>query len=229
MDASTIQAYAEKIEDIVTGGVGAGATATTTLAATGSIRSATVNAGGSGYSVGNVLTVSGGTGGTFVVTSVGASGAVTGVSKTAGGTGYSNSNAAATTVSPAGGTGCTLKTTVEFATGTITVDAGGADYDTAIAKFSGGGNANWSYGSTTVVAGEVTVVTAPVGVKFTSVPTITIQPGGPADASAFLTALRAFDVTQQDARLKQVLLAIRQTEILTPESAPVVVDAIAAL
>jgi len=74
-----------------------------------------LNAGGTGYAVGNVLTIvdSGTTttAMTFTVTSVGAGGAVTGVTLTSAGNYASHQAAAnhATTVAPVGGTGCILR------------------------------------------------------------------------------------------------------------------------
>ncbi len=74
-----------------------------------------INAGGTGYAVGNVLTlVDSGTtttAMTFTVTAVGANGAVTGVSLLHAGD-YSTHQAAAnhaTTVAPSGGAGCVLR------------------------------------------------------------------------------------------------------------------------
>lgn len=68
-----------------------------------------INAGGAGYSVNDVLTVTGGGGasGTLKVLTVNAT-AVTGVSKLTAGTGYAVTTGALTTVAPAGGTGCTI-------------------------------------------------------------------------------------------------------------------------
>lgn len=229
MDTVEIQVYSKEIARLARGGLGAGATATATLATTGGIRSVKINNGGSGYALGDVLTVAVGTGGTLTVTKVTTAGKVKGVVVTSPGSGYANATGAATTVAPAGGTGCTVDTVVEFAIDEVTVGAGGSNYTTAIAKFNGGGNANWSYGVATIDTGAVDAVTAPVGVKFASVPTIVIQPGGPVDAAAFNTALQAFDVTQQNARLKNILTVALNRELLTVESAPIVRAALAAL
>jgi len=78
------------------GGAGSGCTVNIT-AASGPITGATVNAGGSGNTVGDYLLVtqSGGSGGVLQVTSV-SSGAVTGVSVSAAGSGYSTANGLAT-------------------------------------------------------------------------------------------------------------------------------------
>jgi hypothetical protein len=76
---------------------------------TGPIAEASINAGGTGYSVDDVLTVTGGGGssGQYKVTSV-SGGVVDGITWQSGGSGYSVTSGAATTVSPPGGTGCTL-------------------------------------------------------------------------------------------------------------------------
>lgn len=229
MDAVEIQTYSKEIDRLARGGTGAGAAATATLETTGGIRSAKVHTAGLGYSLGDVLTVAGGTGGTLTVTGVTTSGAVKSVVKTTAGSGYANATNVATTVDPVGGTGCTVDTVIEFDVDTITVDDGGADYITAVVKFNGGGNPNWSYGAATIDTGAVDTITAPVGVKFTSVPSIVVEAGGPVDAAAFLTALRAFDVTQQDARLEKIMSTALNREVLTAESAPVVTAALAAL
>lgn len=232
MDAKEQSLYAKRLSEICRGGTGTGATATCVLAASGSLRSATIKVGGSGYSVDDVLTVATGTGGTFRVTSVNGSGAVTGITRTAGGSGYSSVDGAATTVAPAGGTGCTLVTVAQKALGTITVGAGGSNYVTAIARFSGGGSSNgtWNDGaSVTVAGGAVTAITAPAGITYTSVPTITIIPGGPADATDLITAIKAYDTSLQDARVKAVLEDALLTEVLTPEQAPIAVAAVASL
>lgn len=77
------------------------------------IATVTLNNGGSGYSVDDVLTVvqSGGSGGTITITSV-AAGVVDGISLTTGGVGYVVENALSTTVAPPGGTGCKINITV---------------------------------------------------------------------------------------------------------------------
>lgn len=73
-------------------------------------------AGGSGYSVGNILTITtGGTGATARVTSV-STGAVTAVELVTRGSGYTTGTGKVTTVSPAGGTGCTLNITSIYTT-----------------------------------------------------------------------------------------------------------------
>ena len=232
MDAITQSLYATQLSTICRGGTGKDGAATCVLAATGNIRSATVKAGGTGYSVDDVLTVATGSGGTFRVTEVSEAGAVTGITKTASGTGYSSVDGAATTVLPNNGSGCTLVTVAEKAVGTITVGAGGSNYVTAIARFSGGSpsSGTWHDGaSVTVSNGAIAAITAPTGIKYVTAPTITIIPGGPANASDLVTAIKAYDLTLQDARVKAVLEDALETEVLTPEQAPIVAAAIASL
>jgi len=78
----------------------------------GCLYTVTLNNGGSGYSVGNTLTITqvGASGGTLNVETV-AGGVVTGIRITGVGTAYSVADALATTVSPAGGTLCTVNIT----------------------------------------------------------------------------------------------------------------------
>ncbi|NTV44108.1 MAG: hypothetical protein HGA67_00225 [Candidatus Yonathbacteria bacterium] len=71
---------------------------------------ATPVAGGSGYNVNDLLTLATGTGGVVRVSAVSSTGAVTAVTLESVGTGYSVATFA-TTVSPTGGTGCTISVT----------------------------------------------------------------------------------------------------------------------
>ena len=73
------------------------------------VLTASINAAGSGYSVNDVLTISGGNGdATLTVTTVGTSGDVTAFTVTTVGSGYSTSTGSSTTVNPTGGSGCTI-------------------------------------------------------------------------------------------------------------------------
>lgn len=80
---------------------------------TGEVLAAAINAPGSGYAVGNTLTITqaGASGGALLVTGIGALGAVTSVAPLLGGSGYSIGTGLATTVAPAGGTACTVDIT----------------------------------------------------------------------------------------------------------------------
>jgi hypothetical protein len=96
-------------------------------AAAGGAVSATIGAGGTGYANGQVLTVSGGTSlGAARFTITGSSGGVvTSVSLLdIGGYSATPGNPAATTVSPAGGTGCTLNVTYGAFPGNFFGDSG---------------------------------------------------------------------------------------------------------
>lgn len=78
----------------------------------GCLFSVSVSSGGTGYSVGNVLTLSQGTGGTCTVATV-SGGVVTSVTITTVGYGFTQ-GIKTTTVSPSGGTGCTLLVTPNY-------------------------------------------------------------------------------------------------------------------
>lgn len=66
-------------------------------------------AGGTGYSVNNVLTLTGGAAAATAKVTAVAAGVVTAVELVTRGTGYTPGSGKATTVAPAGGTGCTLE------------------------------------------------------------------------------------------------------------------------
>jgi len=73
----------------------------------------TLNAGGTGYSANDVLTLTGGdNNATITVLTVDGSGIVLTVERTTVGSGYS-AGTEATTVAPAGGSGCTIDITVQ--------------------------------------------------------------------------------------------------------------------
>lgn len=150
MDAVEVQLYSKEIDRLLRGAAGVGATASATLKTTGQIKSVVIKTSGAGYSLGDILTVDGGIDGKFVVTRVTSTGKIKDVVKISSGSEYTNTVGATTTVTPIGGSGCTLTTIVEFEIDTITIDTGGTNYVTAVVKFDGGGNVNWSYGSATI-------------------------------------------------------------------------------
>lgn len=99
--------------NITTDVVLASAAAITPFTATGPAVTVTLAAGGTGYTVGDFLTITqaGAVGGTLRVLTLGLSDVVT-FSFISGGSGYTVANTLATTVSPSGGTGCTVNITV---------------------------------------------------------------------------------------------------------------------
>lgn len=90
---------------------------TAVLIGSGRVSMVNIRAGGTGYAVGNVLTITGGgTNCTLLVASVN-SGAVTTASVSNAGTGYAIANDIATTVAPTGGSGCKVDITAVLGTG----------------------------------------------------------------------------------------------------------------
>lgn len=76
-----------------------------------SIHTITLVAAGTGYKIGDVLTIAGGSGGKARVNAIGTDGAVTDITLMSGGTSYSAGTDKATTAAPEGGTGCTINIT----------------------------------------------------------------------------------------------------------------------
>lgn len=160
---------------------GSGATATAVLSSSTvyTVSALAVNAGGTGYAVGDTETF---TGGTATVSTIGASGAVTGVTiKTATAQSTDPTATGVATTSSGAGTGLTLNVTAtasqESAGGvaSITVSDGGTDYSaTPIVSLTGGGGTG-ATAVAVVTAGVVTginVVSA--GTGYTSAPTVVI-------------------------------------------------------
>lgn len=96
---------------------GVGSYASSTAAVTGTLSTVAVNAAGSGYTTGDILTIVGGAGGTVRVTGT-SSGTVTSVQIVNVGSGYTNS--AGASVTGGTGTGATIITTTQAA-GSITL------------------------------------------------------------------------------------------------------------
>jgi hypothetical protein len=123
----TVQQSATYASDlgVIYSATGLPLTRVSAIPTTGAILSANVDSSnqGTGYAVGNVLTVTGGggSGATYLVTSV-SSGAVTGILQETAGTGYSVTSLCATTVSPSGGTGCKIDITGVGAAGQYSVN-----------------------------------------------------------------------------------------------------------
>ena len=199
---------------------GTGATATATLASTGKIRSGTINTAGTGYSLGDVLTVATGSGGTFTVTGIsggGATGPVSQITLLNGGSGYQNVIGASTTVAPSGGSGCKINTTIEFVVASIAVGVGGSGYLAASYSTTGGSPSSSASGVVTVSSGVVTAISVVSGGGYLTTPTIVIA-GSPGSSADLLIALRANDTANQDARLGESLRNAIHTVKGTSES-----------
>jgi hypothetical protein len=128
---------------------------------------------GSGYLVGQILTLATGTGGQARITSVNSTGAVLSVSlENCGTTGYTGATTYATTVNVTGGTGCTLTVTTVGEVAVLTTSiAHNITYGDAV-TIAGASAANYN--------GAKTILTAPT--------TTTLQFVAPADAAPTFTA-----------------------------------------
>lgn len=129
------------------------ATAHAVLATTGAMLTLTLTSGGTGYTVNDVLTVSGG-GGTVTVNTV-STGVVATFTVTTGGSGHTVGQAL--TVTGGTGTGATFTVaTISAAIASYVVDDGGSGYDSAPTVTVASGNA--VPGVATVVNGVVTAI-----------------------------------------------------------------------
>lgn len=164
---------------------GAGATAgTVSLKAV----SATVAASGSNYRVGDTLTVVGGTGSstTLTVLQTGTGGSVSAVSINNAGN-YSilpSLTAAATTVLPGGGSGCTVNLTMGLSA--IAVGSGGSGYTASPGVLISGTGVDAS-AVAVVTAGSVSSISVTAaGFGYTAIPTVSFTSGNGATAIAIL-------------------------------------------
>ena len=169
---------------IVAQGSGASAGTITFVAVNG-----TVNAGGQYYHLGDTLTVVGGTGtsATFTVTNVGTNGAVLTVALSGIGN-YSalpTLSGVATTVSPGGGTGCTLNLIMGI--GSIAVATGGSQYTAPpVINITGGGGINATSNAILTAGSLSSIQMTNTGTGYTSAPTVTFVSGDGATATPYL-------------------------------------------
>lgn len=202
--------YINKISSLLNGGEGEGATATATLALTGRIKSALIHDVGSGYSVGDILTIDTGEGNTpatFEVLLVGEAGDVLSVKKLTAGDGVSASSTdVATTVSPAAGTGCTLDYISEFQIASFTVTEEGTGYTGAVAV-SVDSSGSKGVAQAVIVTEGVDDFGASTG-WFEAVPTVTVVNSAPSPTD-FATLLVAYDMGQQVQRLTDMINLVR--------------------
>ncbi len=176
-----------------------GGTLTTDLTGTGTVltkgivASATVSAGGSGYTAAPTVAITGG-GGSGATATAGL--AVLSVAVTNGGSGYTSAPTVTFAAPPSGGTRAT-GTAVLDGSGThvasITITNAGAGYTSVPAiTFSGGGGSG-AAATATMRVGSVTITAG--GSGYTSVPTITISSGGGTGATAYANMLVAITMS----------------------------------
>jgi hypothetical protein len=201
MDPQILSQYADQIRFLSNGGAGAGAELTCTVAAAGNVRSFTINAAGSGYSVDDVITANGAT---FTVLEVNGTGGVTTLEKTTGGSAIVDATALATTVAPSGGTGFKINLVAQFPIDTVTIVDGGTGYITAPVTITGGDGTGGNI-TTTLTNGVITNKTIVAAGNYRTAPTLTVSAGPPASKSALKALLTTFDATYLDARLLDAL------------------------
>jgi len=211
MDPQTLSEYAAQIRFLANGGNGSGGTATCTLAAAGSVRSFTIHTPGSGYSEGDVLTCNGAT---FTVTEVNGTGGVTAATILTGGSAIVDATNLATTVAPAGGTGCKLNLVAQFPINSVTITAPGTGYITALAVLSGGDGTGGEI-TFDVAAGALDDKTIVSPGNYRTAPTIQVVAGPPADGAAFIASLSTFDDTYRYARLLDALGDAEKTVVIS--------------
>lgn len=227
-DATTQAAFSNELARICNGGDPPTTTAeaSVTLLATGQVRAGFVNAGGSGYVVGDILTtnITAGTEATFTVTKVGGGGVVKAISLTTPGDTIGGDETGSA-VTGGSGAGCTLDIVAEFGIDTLTIDTDGAGYEYEARVYTNGTGGERVPATFTVTVdvddtieqagGDITVDTPG---WYLTAPTLTIVPAEPADAAAIEAALEAYDNNNQDARIKALLEDAFKTENLNPDA-----------
>lgn len=133
----------------------------TTAAVAGGVLTASVTAGGSGYKVGDVLTISGGsTPATLTVTTTDGSGAVTAFRLETAGSGYSTGAGQGTTGGFMGSSGCTINVLTVGTVGTITVSGtkswGQMGFASSGSLVINGHTYSYAYGADTFILQGVT-------------------------------------------------------------------------
>jgi hypothetical protein len=225
-DAITQDGYSNELARIADGGDDPTTVSTLTavLDTTGPVRSGAINAAGSGYSVYDVLTATGGGGdATFTVTEVGTSGEVEAIAPLAAGTGYGDLTGDTTSVAPSGGSSCTLDIVADLPVDSVTVTEGGAGYE-FLPNIE---ITDPDTGDTTAVlvpvlsGGAIASVTVSDGGGYLTggPPTLVVAKAPPADAAAYETAMDAYETAQHDARLKGILIDAQAVTVMTATEA----------
>jgi hypothetical protein len=171
-----------------TGYTGGGATASARMG----LNAAFVGtSGGTGYTVGDVLTVAGGTAttaATVTVTAIGAGGVVSGLAVANAGA-YSVEPAAPIGTTGGTGTGCTLS--VNWKVTAVVVTAAGSSYTTAPAVAFSSGSATATAALVPTTIASVAVVT---GGAYVAPPTIALSGGGGGSGGALTAVIPAYSV-----------------------------------
>ena len=180
------------------GGVGTGATFTSTIQ-NGSVVSITETNPGSGYAVNDqvqLLITGGGSDNSAQLTAVLSNNTISSIVVTAGGTGYTS--APTVTISGGGGSGATATSAVTSnAVTSVTVTNGGSGY-TSTPSVSFGGPGTGAMASAFITPGYITAINVTSGGSgYTSAPTLTIVGGGGtgATATAILTPTSIATIT----------------------------------
>ncbi|HTS05461.1 MAG TPA: hypothetical protein VMP68_07750 [Candidatus Eisenbacteria bacterium] len=180
------------------GGVGTGATFTSTIQ-NGSVVSITETNPGSGYGVNDqvqLLITGGGSDNAAQLTAVLSNNTISSIVVTAGGTGYTS--APTVTISGGGGSGATATASVTSnAVTSVTVTNGGSGY-TSTPTVSFGGPGTGALASAFIAPGYITAINVTSGGSgYTAAPTLTIVGGGGtgATATAILTPTSIATIT----------------------------------
>ena len=212
MDTLILAKYAEQLQLIGNGGTVTPAKATATLnSSDGKIRTATVTTHGSGYKVGDVLTVvqTGGSGGQVTVTKTGTSGSLVTVGISAMGSGYSSIGTATVGGGVGGGVNGVVTLTVGNGIATVlttgTGNSPGSGYMSAIVTTNLAPGDVPAVLTPTISSGSITTIAVNDGGNFSTAPTITITAGPPLNGTDLITALKKYDDSVQNARLIEVL------------------------
>ena len=197
----------------VSGGTGSNLTVTTQVNGSGSIISISIANSGTGYTVGDTITL-GYSGGVFVAGSVILTG---GVGSQEFGTGYTTANNVSTSVLPSGGTGCTVNITADVSGSvlTVTINNPGTGYSQGdiLTILAGDSNARFPADAVST-AGSIQIASINAGgaIQTASIAGTTIT----APTKDFISAITISDVTTQ--QLASGNTGISYTAIATIEA-----------
>jgi hypothetical protein len=217
MNTKTIEKYINYIQSLSNGGEGSGAELTCILNSLGRVRSANINEPGSGYAINDILSIQDDNA-SFIVSSVDEDGGVLSIDINDGGHNAFISETYVTTVSPAGGTGCTLDITAEFEIDGISIEEEGNGYYGAYAILTGGDlNPDDEVElELTVENGAITNITTNENGFYLTPPTIQVIAGPPPTDTHFLNYLIDFDgeVAFRNERLLEALGAAESSVVI---------------